>query len=257
MEEQILKVAVEAAQKAGKVLLPYFQATGLEREIKDDKSFVTKADRESEGVIIKTIKSKFPDHAILAEESGEVKTESEYRWIIDPLDGTANFLNGIPICGASIGVYKNGEPFAAAVCNPATGELFSAAKGKGAFFNGKKVTVSKQEASQGLVTFGLSKSVIDREHFTKVFVGLEKVFNKRRHLGATALEMAYIARGGIEATVSFGSKLWDHAAGAVLILEAGGTITDFAGKPWKLGETHFIASNGVSHEALLKVIQAL
>ncbi|MDO8482749.1 MAG: inositol monophosphatase [bacterium] len=257
MTDEILKIAVEAAQKAGEVLLPYFQATGLERKVKDDKSFVTKADLEAEAIILKTIKAKFPDHAILAEESGEAKTASPYQWIIDPLDGTANFLNGIPIFGVSIGVYKNGEPEAAAVCHPATGELFSAARGRGAFFKGKKVTVSKQEASQGLVTFGMSKDMADRESFTKAFVGLEKTFNKRRHLGATALEMAYIARGGIEATVSFGSKLWDHAAGAVLILEAGGKITDFSGKPWKLGETHFIASNGVSHAALLEVVAIL
>ncbi len=254
-EERILEVAQEAARKAGEVLLPYFELSGLEREVKDDKSFVTRADLEAEAGILKTIKAKFPSHAILAEESGEAKTTSPYQWIIDPLDGTANFLNGIPIFGVSIGVYKNGEPFAAAVCNPVTREMFSASKGRGTFFNGKKVAVSNQEAAKGLVTFGISKDVADRERFTKAFVGLEKVFNKRRHLGATALEMAYIARGGIEATVSFGSKLWDHAAGAVLILEAGGKITDFAGSPWKLGQTYFVASNGVSHEALLKVIK--
>lgn len=257
MTDEILKVAIEAAQKAGEVLLPYFETVGLEREVKDDKSFVTKADLESEAVILKTIKKNFPDHAILAEESGEVKTTSAYQWVIDPLDATANFINGIPIFGVSIGVYKNGEPEAAAVCNPVTREMFTAARGSGAFFNGKKIKVSNQEASKGLVTFGISKDIVDRGRFTKAFVGLEKIFNKRRHLGATALEMAYIARGGIEATVSFGSKLWDHAAGAVLILEAGGTITDFAGNPWKLGETHFIASNGVSHGALLKIVQSL
>src|SRR3989344_8169040 len=256
-EEEICEVAQEAARKAGEVLLPYFQLSGLEREVKDDKSFVTKADLESEAIIIKTIKSKFPDHAILAEESGGAKTPSPYQWIIDPLDGTANFLNGIRICGVSIGMYKNGEPFAAAVCNPVTREMFSATRGKGVFFNGKKVTVSNQEASKGLVTFGLSKDVADREHFTRVFVGLEKVFNKRRHLGATALEMAYIARGGIEATVSFGSKPWDHAAGAVLILEAGGKNTHFSCKTWAPGAKPFIATNGVSHEALLKVVAKL
>ena len=257
MTDEILKVAVEAARKAGEILLPYFETVGLKREVKDDKSFVTEADCEAEGIIIEIIQANFPDHAILAEESGEVKTASPYQWIIDPLDATANFINGIPIFGVSIGVFKNGEPEAAAVFNPATREMFSAAKGRGAFFNGKKVNVSNQEASKGLVTFGISKDIADREMFTKAFMGLEKVFNKRRHLGATALEMGYIARGGIEATVSCGSKLWDHAAGAVLVLEAGGKITDFAGKPWKLGETHFIASNSVSHEALLKVVAKL
>lgn len=257
MEEKILEVAVEAARKAGELLLPYFETVGLEREVKDDKSFVTKADCESEEIILKIIKSEFPDHAILAEESGEVKTVSPYQWIIDPLDATANFINGIPIFGVSIGVYKNGEPEAAAVFNPATREMFSAAKGRGAFFNGKKIRVSNHEAAKGLVTFGISKDIADREMFTKAFVGLEKVFNKRRHLGATALEMGYIARGGIEATVSCGSKLWDHAAGAVLVIEAGGKITDFKGNPWKLSETHFVASNGVSHGALLKVVASL
>ncbi len=255
--DDILQTAIEAARKAGEVIVPYFQSVGLAREMKDDKSFVTKADCEAEEIIIKIIKEKFPDHSILAEESGEEKTASPYQWIIDPLDGTANFLNGIPFFAVSIGVYKNGIPEAAAVYNPVTREFFSAAKGRGAFFNGTKVVVSKQTAGEGLVTFGLSKLMADREHFTKVFVGLEKVFNKRRHLGVTALEMSYIARGGIEATVSFGSKIWDHAAGAVILLEAGGTITDFSGAPWKIGETHFVASNGVSHGALLTVVQSL
>ncbi len=255
IEKEILNVAIVAAKKGGEILLPYYEMIGQKREQKDDKSFVSEADLNSEKAILKIIQDKFPDHGILAEEGGETENlKSPYRWIIDPLDGTANFLNGIPIFGVSIGVYENNMPLVGVVLNPITGELYNALRGDGAFYNGKKVKVSDQKASEGLVTFGLSKEKSDKEHFTKTFLALEKVFNKRRHLGATAIEMGFIARGGVEATISFGSKLWDHAAGAVLILEAGGKITDFEGNPWVLGETHFVASNGVCHDDILKIL---
>ncbi len=255
MEEKILEVAVRAATEAGAILEKYYQEIGIARERKSDKSVVTKADLESEAAIMKIIKQEFPDHAVLGEESGDNNATSPYKWFIDPLDATANFVNGIPMFAVSIGVFKDSEPEAAAIFHPATGELYSAARGKGACYNGKKVKVSNQTAGEGLVTFGISKEMRDREHFTNAFIGLEKVFSRRRHLGATSLEMAFIARGGVEATVSFGTKLWDHAAGAVLILEAGGTITDFSGKPWKLGETHFVASNGICHAEVLKIFK--
>lgn len=248
---------MEAARKAGDIIASYFEMTGLPREVKDDKSFVTKADKEAEEIIVRTIKASFPDHSILAEEGGEEKTASPYRWIIDPLDGTANFLNGIPVFGVSIGVFKNGEPCAAAVYHPLTKGMYSAARGLGVFWNGKKVKVSNQEAAQGVVTFGLGRKPIEREQFNKLFFNLEKVFKSRRHLGSAALEMAYIAAGGVEASVSLGTKPWDHAAGAVLILEAGGKITDFSGQPWKLGEQNFVASNGVAHEALLHAVKSI
>lgn len=256
MEEKIFQVVREAARAGGDVLSSYFELTELEREIKDDKSFVTKADREAEDAIIKVIKASFPEHAIVAEESGEQKTNSSYSWIIDPLDGTSNFLNGIPIFSVSIGVYKNGEPLAAAVYHPPTRGMFAAAQRRGTFFNGKKVSVSKQEAMAGLVTFGTGRQTSDGAQFDALFSGLRSVFKSRRNLGSTALEMAYIARGGVEATVSIGTETWNHAAGALLVLEAGGKIMDFTGKPWKLGEKYFIATNGVVHDALLKAVRA-
>jgi len=248
----MLKVAIEAAQEAGKVLSHYFEMTALEREIKDDKSFVTKADQESERLIVSKIKEAFPEHGIVGEEGTDVNPHAEYQWVIDPLDGTANFVNGIPIFAISIGVLKSHEPFGAVVYNPVTHSLYAGERSKGVTYNGKKVTVSDQDARNGLVTVGYGSK--DREQ-GRTFPGrASNVFKSSRLLGSAALELAYVARGGTEGFLSLGLKKWDYAAGALLVQEAGGTITGLRGEAWDMDVNYFVASNGVVHDDFLTVV---
>jgi len=138
-------IAIQAARGGGAILMQYFQKTGLEREIKDDKSFVTAADTESEEEIVSVIRAAYPDHDIVGEESGELGNASAYQWVIDPLDGTTNFVNGIPLFAVSIAVLKDGVPVVGVVYNPATDAMYSAEKGSGLRWNDKPAQVSRGE----------------------------------------------------------------------------------------------------------------
>jgi len=252
----MLNTAIEAAKKAGERLSHHFEKTLFEREIKDDKSFVTCADRESEDIIVSMIKDAFPEHGIVGEEGTDHNQGAEYRWIIDPLDGTNNFVNGIPIFAISIALTKGGEPVASVIYNPVTHSMYAAEKGGGMFYNGKPARVSDQGADLGLVGFGPGgkegKRLLDQ-----AFVASSKHFKSKRYLGSTALELAYLARGGTEGFFCFGLNTWDYAAGTLLIQEAGGMITDLKGGPWTLDTRYFIASNGVVHDQLVDIATAL
>lgn len=251
----MMHIAIEAAQKGGEVLSKYFEMVGLERELKDDTSFVTKADAEAEEVIVRTIRDAYPNHGFLGEEGSNANADAEYVWVIDPLDGTKNFVNGIPIFAISIALLKGDVVVAAVVYNPITHSVYTAEKGHGTTYNGTPVTVSKQEAHLGVVTFGPGQK--DKETLNTLFTGSEKFFKSKRYLGCTALELGYVARGGTEGFVCIGLKTWDYAAGALLITEAGGTITTWKGEPWRLEENYFIASNGVAHDAMKALVQGI
>lgn len=251
----MLEVVIEAAQKAGEVLAKYFEMTGLEREEKDDKSFVTAADTEAEAAIIDEVTKAFPTHGFLGEEGHDTNPDAEYRWVVDPLDATRNFANGIPIFAVSIAVVRAGVPVVAVVYNPVTRSLYAAERGKGMTYNGRRATVSKQEAKLGIVTFGPGQK--DKEKLNVLFMKSETFFKSKRYLGCTALELAYVARGGTEGFVCIGLKKWDYAAGTLLIEEAGGTITDWGGMPWTLEQNYFIASNGIAHESLMQLVGAV
>ena len=240
--------------KGGEVLSHYFEMTSLERDIKDDKSFATKADTESERAIVSVIEKAFPDHGFLGEEGTDIRPDAEYRWVIDPLDGTNNFVNGIPLFAISIAATVNGVPVISVVYNPITRSLYAAEKGKGATYNGKPVRVSDQKPEMGIITFGPGSKVKDL--LNELMSGTERAsFKSKRYLGATALELGYVARGGTEAYVCLGLKKWDYAAGVLLIQEAGGTVTDFSGGEWNLDIPFFIASNGVAHQAALALVK--
>lgn len=252
----MLNVVVEAAQKAGEVLAHYFEMTALEREVKDDKSFCTRADRESEEIIVSILKKTFPGHGIVGEEGTNHNPNTRLQWIIDPLDGTNNFVNGIPLFAVSIALLENNTPILSVVYNPITRSLYSAEKGNGMIYNGKSARVSDQTADAGIVGFGPGGKE-GKQKLDRIFTNATLYFKSKRYLGATALELAYLARGGTEAFICLGLKKWDYAGGALLIQEAGGTITDFQGKPWTLDQNFFIASNGVAHNDLIKVMQTI
>lgn len=251
----MLETAIEAAKEGGGVLRKYFE-TNLQRETKEDSSIVTIADREAEEKIVEIIKARYPEHGFLGEEGGETDTGSEYSWVIDPLDGTRNFVNGIPIFAVSIALLKGNEHVASVVYNPLTDALFSAEKGKGSFCNGSQFHVSEQGAKEALVTIGTSIRKENKELVAKFFSHATDYVGAVRYLGSAVLELAYLARGGTEGFINVGTKKWDYAAGTLLVLEAGGTITDFEGCPWDLSNNYFLASNGVIHPALLELVKS-
>lgn len=247
----LLSTATRAAQKAGDILLRYFE-TSVRREVKADKSFVTAADTEAEAAIIAEIKKSFPDHGILGEESGEERSASAFQWVIDPLDGTANFVNGIPLFAVSIAALRGGIPVAGVVYQPVGNSLYTAEKGKGTFWNGKRVQVSNGDREHAVITFDPGKKQKDK--LNALFGSAERFVKSKRYLGCAALSLAYVARGGTEGVFFLGLNKWDYAAGVLLVHEAGGKITDFDGIPWVFGSNDFfIASNGVVHDDLLQL----
>jgi myo-inositol-1(or 4)-monophosphatase len=250
----LLNAAIAAAKKGGEAVLRRFE-TSIERHVKADKSFVTAADTEAEAAILREIKKSFPNHSILSEESGAEKNNSEYEWIIDPLDGTANFVNGIPLFAVSIAALKNGVPVAGVVYQPAGNSLYAAEKGKGATWNGKRVKVSDGDREHAVITFAPGKK--EKERLNALFASAERFVKSKRYLGCAAPDLAYVARGGTEGIFFLGLNKWDYAAGVLLVQEAEGVITDFSGAPWVFGSSDFfIASNGRIHDALLSLAKA-
>lgn len=251
----MIETAIKAAKIAGEKLEYYFE-TLLEHEEKEDKSFVTKADKEADELIINLIKEKFPSHQIITEENGTIGEKNEYTWVIDPLDGTLNFTRGIPLFATSIAVIKNGDPIISVVYNPITNTLFQAEKGKGAFWNGEKMQVSDiEKIEESIISMGRAR---DPENKAKTLGFYNKFYGKlksQRVLGTAALELAFVASGRLEGFISVGLNSWDTYGGVLLIVEAGGKVTDYSGKDWDSSMKHFFASNGKVHEKVLDLIK--
>lgn len=254
-KSQELETAIKAALEAGKVLEKYFE-TEILKEFKEDKSIVTRADKEAENIIKKIIEDTFPDHSILGEETGLTKNKSVYTWHIDPIDGTRNFANGIPLFAVSIALVYQDKVKVGVVYNPATRSLFYAEEGKGAYFHDKRIFVSKDAPEQAIVTIAPGRRKTDGELFRELYYHIKKdVARSSRDLGCTAVELAYVARGGIEANIQLGLETYDFAAGVLLVEEAGGMITRLDGSAWRFPENEFIASNGIFHDKLVEAVK--
>lgn len=252
-----LEIAILAAKEAGKVLEKYFE-TGILREFKEDKSVVTLADKESEEVIKKVIFEAFPDHSIFGEETGLTENGGSYKWHIDPLDGTKNFANAIPIFAVSIALEHKGRLKVGVVYNPPTKNIFYAEAGKGTYCNDKRIYVSKDDKEKSVVSCSTGEGDdirILRNELYYNFARPRGFVRTLRDLGSSAMELAYVARGGLEANVQLGLKTYDFAAGVLLVEEAGGKITNLEGDEWKFPENYFIASNGIFHDLLVKEIK--
>lgn len=249
-----LKVAIKAAREAGKVIEKYFQ-TEILKEFKEDTSIVTLADKESEDVIKRAVSAEFPNHSIMGEETGLTDQKSDYTWYIDPVDGTTNFANGLPIFAISIALVHKGEIIVGVVYNPIINALFYAQKGAGAYFNDKKIFVSKDDQNHCIVTTSSSKRRKNRDLAHNLLYHLPEKIRSTRNLGSTSLELAFVARGSIEANIQIGLSPHDFTAGTLLVREAGGKITKFDGSPWKFPENYFIASNGVFHDLLIEEVE--
>lgn len=218
---------------------------------------VTDADHASERAIIKIIQDKHPDHFILSEETGSVQTNSKTKWIIDPIDGTINFANGIPICCVSIGVEVDGEMLMGAVFNPFMNELFFAEKGKGAFLNEKPIKVSDKDnlLTSCLVT-GFPYQYLDAANGPlEIFEKLIRKSIPVRRLGSAALDLCWTAAGRFDGFYEHKLQAWDSAAGYLIVQEAGGVVTDLKGDKFNPYQPGIIASNGKIHDQLLALMK--
>ncbi len=220
-------------------------------------NLVTEADHAAEKAIIEVIQHDYPDHFILSEETGEIKTASEYKWIIDPIDGTVNFANGIPICCVSIALEKEGEMILGAVYNPLMNEMFFAQKGFGASLNDKKIKVSEKTSviSSCLVT-GFPYTYLDSANGPlQVFEKLIRKGIPVRRLGSAAIDLCWVAAGRFDGFYEHKLQAWDSAAGFLMVQEAGGTITDFEGNAYSPYQPHIVATNGKIHQELLQYVR--
>lgn len=260
MNNKIKKVATEAVKKSGKMLIKEFENFDRRTvKLKSHHELITKCDLASEKIIIDAVRKNFPDHKVLSEESGKLKGEGEYLWIIDPIDGTTNFSIHNPLWCISVGVAridKNGKKKMELgfVYAPVLNEMFVAEIGKGATLNDKKIQPSRISKGKVLNAFCHSTNPKDIKKAIKYY-SYQKLHDfDCRQMGSAAIELAYVACGRIESIMIPGANPWDVAAGALLINEAGGKVTDFKGKKWNLDSKDIFASNGLVHSRLLKVI---
>lgn len=254
MYQELTDAAVEAAQEAALVLLRYFRDSTLEVRSKGHHDFVTRADHESEARILEVIRRHFPDHHFLAEEAGfEAGGCSEYRWCIDPLDGTSNFMQGLPVFSVSIACQRGDELVAGVVYEPIGENLFTATLGQGAWWNGRPMRVSERTALAGafLATGYPFKTRVALDVYLDVFRAVFLEARSIRRCGSAALDLAYTAAGVYDGFFELRLSPWDIAAGTLLVREAGGRITELDGGPDVLESGNVIAgSAGVQQELL-------
>ncbi|MBI4895321.1 MAG: inositol monophosphatase [Candidatus Aenigmarchaeota archaeon] len=254
MEET--NVAIKAARMAGDYLLKQFKKSHqIDKKGKHD--FVTEADKEAEKIIIKYLKKKYPEYSLLSEEAGEEKGD-EHKWVVDPLDGTANYMLGVPFFNTSLGLVLRDKILLSVIYSPITDELFVAELYRGSKLNEKKIQISERHQIEGsIMSFCHNNTSREIKRNVKIYQKLKQypaIFNQPR---AGNLEMAYLADGRIDAFINNGAKTWDSVCGALLVREAGGKVTDFNGKDWTIYSKDLLASNGIFHDKLLKLLKGV
>jgi len=253
MTNAYLEAAVETAREAGKILREEY-ARPPEIKYKGDVDLVTQADKRSEQAIVDRLSKYFPAHAIAAEEGLGKDHDTEYRWHVDPLDGTTNFAHGYPCFCVSIALAHHHEVVVGVVYNPIYEELYAAARGEGATLNGNRISVSKiSTLSTSLLCTGFP--VHKRQSSPNIHYYYDFTLRSHgvRRDGSAALDLASVAAGRFDGFWEFGLKRWDTAAGVLLVEEAGGKITDFHDKPYHLGGPVVLATNGLIHEEMRAV----
>lgn len=247
---------IKASLEAGKILKENFEGN-FKISSKDVVSnLVTEIDKKSEDRIIEIIKSDFPGHDIISEEAGSLYQDSEFKWIIDPIDGTVNFAHSIPLTCVSIALEKKGEVILGAVFNPISGEFFISEKGKGAFLNDTAISVSKNgDFGKSLLVTGFpydsSSYKPDPVSVFKKFIMLDIPI---RRLGSAALDLCWTACGRFEGFWEYNLNAWDVAAGFLILTEAGGKVTNFKGETFSVYGKQILATNGLIHNNMLEVI---
>jgi myo-inositol-1(or 4)-monophosphatase len=241
----------EIAREAGELLMAYFRGH-LTVEYKGEADLVTEADRASEALIRQRIRRHWPGHDIMGEEEGLLDTGSDYRWYVDPLDGTTNFAHGFPVFCVSLALEHKGRRVAGVVYDPTRDELFSAEQGSGAYLNGKPVHVSTiASLAESLVATGFPS--LKRHKNPNIYFYHQVTLRTHgvRRAGSAALDLCYVASGRLEGFWEFNLNPWDTAAGVLLVEEAGGRVTNYQGDPFEIASHQTLATNGLIHQALM------
>ncbi len=244
------------ARQAGDILR---QGYGNIRHIQQKGviDLVTEFDKRSEEVILAALQKEFPDHAILAEESGRNEITSEYQWVIDPLDGTTNFAHGIPIFCVTIALFQNNSPILGVTYDPLRDEMFSAEAGQGATLNNLSIHVSTQtNLGQAVISTGFPYDLrTNPRNNLAQFVQFQLRTTAVRHLASAALDCAWTAMGRLDGYWEFGVEPWDIGAGVLIVREAGGSVTSIRGDENFLSQSSILASNGLLHEQMARVLR--
>jgi myo-inositol-1(or 4)-monophosphatase len=252
-----LEVALEAAREGGRILLAEFDRP-VKISYKGEVDIVTQADRRSEEAVVTLLRTRFPKHAIVAEEGGGQETESPFRWFVDPLDGTTNFAHGYPVFCVSLAVEHKGTRIAGVVYDPTRDELFSAAKGNGSRLNGRPIQVSTTaRLAECLVATGFPSHKRHQNPNIYFYHQLTLRSHGVRRAGSAALDLCNVAAGRFDGFWEFNLNPWDTAAGVLLVEEAGGRVTDFSGGCFRIASRETLASNGHVHDELLAEFQAI
>jgi len=256
MSHPTVNIAVRAARAAGSIIVRTLDQVGnLRVDTKGANDFVTEVDRRAEQEIIRVLHRAYPDYGVLAEESGASGDEGTV-WIIDPLDGTTNFLHGFPQFSVSIALRHQGRLEHAVVYDPLRQEIFTASRGEGAYLNDRRVRISARGMEGALIGTGFPFRLPHRlEDYLKCFSALFKQVADMRRAGSAALDLAYVAAGRLDGFWEFGLSPWDMAAGALLIQEAGGLVGDFSGTDRFLEKGDIIGGNPTVFKALLQNVQ--
>lgn len=258
--------AAPIAREAGALIHNFFKK-GVATEYKGDVDLVTEADRASEKLIVERLSSVLPDHGIYGEEGTRQRLSSEYRWYIDPLDGTTNFAHGFPVFCVSMGLEhrpaglaedQDGTLVAAVIYDPTRDELFTAERGKGAYLNGRPIHVSQATMlAESLVATGFPS----RKRHANPNVHFYQEFTLRSHgvrrAGSAAIDLAYVACGRFDAYWEFNLNPWDTTAGMLLVLEAGGTVSGFDGSHFRIDSREVLATNGHLHGEMIRIFEAM
>ena len=254
----MLQLAVEAAREAGTFLkMNVGKIRQVEYKQGEERNLVTEIDKKAEQLIMEKIRQRYAHHDFLGEESGSHLTNSDYKWIVDPLDGTTNFTHGLPIFCTSIALEYKGEVVLGAIYDPSADELFTAEKGKGAYLNNRRIHVSQaRRLMESLIVTGFPYDIKENpynavEHFSNFLMQCQAV----RRLGSAALDLSYVACGRFDGFWEVTLNPWDMAAGVLFVQEAGGTFTNFRGFPSNIYTPNVLATNGLIHEQMVEVLR--
>jgi myo-inositol-1(or 4)-monophosphatase len=249
----IKETLILAAREAGKVLQQNFRGSFSVSNKEGINNLVTEVDHASEKVIMDIIRASFPDHFILSEEAGEIFMDSSYKWIIDPIDGTVNYANGIPLCCVSIAVEHERKMIYGAVYNPFLNEFYFAERGKGATLNNETIHVSQTtEVIKSCLVTGFPYTYLDQPNGPlEVFARFIRKGIPVRRLGSAAMDLCWVAAGRFDGFYEHKLQAWDSAAGFLLVEEAGGKVTDFAGNPYDPYQPQILATNAKIHDEMV------
>jgi myo-inositol-1(or 4)-monophosphatase len=249
--------AAEIAREAGALLMTHFRRD-VRVEYKGEVDLVTAADRQSEALILQRIRGRWPGHDVMGEEGARIESGSDYRWYVDPLDGTTNFAHGFPVFCVSMALERKGARIAGVVYDPTRNELFTAQQGGGAYLNGEPIRVSTiSSLSESLVATGFPSHKRHKNPNIFFYHQITLRTHGVRRAGSAALDLCCVASGRFDGFWEFNLNPWDTAAGVLIVEEAGGRVSDFSGGPFRIDSRETLASNGLIHKALLTEFDAI